>query len=87
VNDTSLLGCPPTLTETGPLEAAEGTGATISVGLQLVGVATIPLNVTGPSMIGGSIVVVDAASAAVNARFQIWTRLIGIAAGKAGLSE
>jgi hypothetical protein len=41
-----LLAIPPTVTTTGPLLTAFGTGATILVLLQLVGVATTPLKVT-----------------------------------------
>ena len=46
VNLTPLLATPPTLTTTLPVMAALGTGATIEVALQLVGVATTPLNLT-----------------------------------------
>ena len=41
-----LLDCPPTVTTTFPVVAPPGTGATILVALQLVGVAVVPLNVT-----------------------------------------
>jgi hypothetical protein len=41
-----LLGCPPTVTTTGPVVAPAGTGTTMLVALQLVGVAAVPLNVT-----------------------------------------
>ena len=41
-----LLGMPPTVTTTLPEEALKGTGATMLVALQLVGVATVPLKVT-----------------------------------------
>src|SRR5579859_4872183 len=41
---TPLLALPPTVTTTGPVVAPEGTGATIFVLLQLVGVAVVPLN-------------------------------------------
>ena len=41
-----LLACPPTVTTTLPVVAPVGTGATIEVALQLVGVATVPLKVT-----------------------------------------
>jgi hypothetical protein len=40
-----LLGTPPTVTSTGPVVAPSGTGTTMLVALQLVGVATIPLKV------------------------------------------
>jgi len=43
---TPLLAIPPTVTTTRPVEAPEGTGATMLVSLQLVGVAVVPLNVT-----------------------------------------
>jgi len=43
---TPLLATPPTVTMTLPLAAPAGTGATILVALQLVGVAAVPLNVT-----------------------------------------
>src|SRR4051812_43278783 len=46
VNDTPLLASPPTVTTTLPLVAPAGTGATMLVVDQLVGVALIPLNVT-----------------------------------------
>jgi hypothetical protein len=41
-----LLLTPPTVTTTGPVVAPDGTGATIDVALQLVGVAAVPLKVT-----------------------------------------
>src|SRR5436190_1646817 len=41
---TPLLARPPTATTTGPLVAPLGTGATMLVSLQLVGVASVPLN-------------------------------------------
>lgn len=41
-----LLADPPTVTTTFPVVAALGTGATILVALQLVGVAVVPLNLT-----------------------------------------
>jgi hypothetical protein len=41
-----LLAVPPTVTTTGPVVAPEGTGATMLLALQLVGVAVVPLNVT-----------------------------------------
>jgi len=43
---TPLLATPPTVTTTFPVVAPAGTGATILVALQLVGVAVVPLNVT-----------------------------------------
>ena len=43
---TPALARPPTVTTTLPVVAPRGTGATILVAAQLVGVATIPLNVT-----------------------------------------
>src|SRR5271165_4465439 len=41
-----LLATPPTVTTTFPVVAPAGTGATMLVALQLVGVAAIPLNLT-----------------------------------------
>ena len=46
VNGTGLLAIPPTVTTTLPDIAPEGTGATMLVALQLVGVADVPLNAT-----------------------------------------
>jgi hypothetical protein len=46
VNVTPLLATPLTVTMTGPVEAPFGTGITIDVAFQLVGVADVPLNVT-----------------------------------------
>ena len=43
---TPLLATPPTVTTTLPVVAPVGTGATIEVALQLVGVAAVPLKVT-----------------------------------------
>jgi hypothetical protein len=43
---TPLLGAPPTVTTTGPVVAATGTGTVILVVLQFVGVAVTPLKVT-----------------------------------------
>ena len=43
---TPLLANPPTVTTTFPLVAPVGTGATMLVALQLVGVAATPLNFT-----------------------------------------
>lgn len=43
---TPLLSSPPTVTTTGPDVAPVGTGVTIVVEFQLVGVAVVPLNVT-----------------------------------------
>lgn len=46
VNTTPLLEVPLTVTNTLPVVADAGTGATIEVSLQLVGVAVVPLNVS-----------------------------------------
>ena len=46
VKVTPLLACPLTVTTTGPVVAAAGTGAAMLVALQLLGVAVVPLNVT-----------------------------------------
>src|SRR6266581_4434773 len=46
VNATPLLAMPPTVTTTLPVVAAAGTGTTMLVADQLVGVAVVPLNVT-----------------------------------------
>jgi hypothetical protein len=46
VNVTALLTMPPTVTTTFPLVAPVGTGTAMLVADQLVGVATLPLNVT-----------------------------------------
>jgi hypothetical protein len=46
VNDLPLLATPLTVTTTFPVVAPVGTGATIDVALQLVGVAVVPLNFT-----------------------------------------
>ena len=46
VNTEELLAWPPTVTTTLPVVALLGTGTTIDVALQLVGVAADPLNVT-----------------------------------------
>lgn len=46
MNEAPLLACPPTVTTTLPVVAALGTGTTMDVALQLVGVAAVPLNVT-----------------------------------------
>ena len=43
---TPLLATPPTVTTTFPVVAPVGTGATMLVALQLVGVAATPLNFT-----------------------------------------
>ena len=43
---TPLLGAPFTVTTTGPVVAPAGTGATMLVALQVVGVAVVPLNLT-----------------------------------------
>ena len=46
VNVTPLLATPPTVTTTGPVVAPVGTGATIDMPLQVLGLAAVPLNVT-----------------------------------------
>jgi len=46
VNGRPLLATPPTVTTTLPVVAPAGTGASMLVALQLVGVAVVPLNVT-----------------------------------------
>jgi hypothetical protein len=46
VKFTPLLATPPTVTTTLPVVAPAGTGATMLVALQLVGVAAVPLNFT-----------------------------------------
>jgi len=46
VKVTPLLARPPTATTTGPLVAPVGTGTTMLPALQLLGVASVPLNVT-----------------------------------------
>jgi hypothetical protein len=46
VNDVPVLASPPTVTTTLPVVAPVGTGTTMLVADQLVGVAAIPLNVT-----------------------------------------
>ena len=46
VKVTPLLATPPTVTATLPVVAPLGTGATMLVALQLVGVAAVPLNFT-----------------------------------------
>src|SRR5437588_756798 len=46
VNSRPLLAGPPTTSNTFPVFAELGTGATIEVALQLVGVAVVPLKVT-----------------------------------------
>jgi hypothetical protein len=46
VKTTPLLATPPTVTTTFPAVAPAGTGTTILVALQLIGVAAVPLNVT-----------------------------------------
>jgi hypothetical protein len=47
---TPLLATPPTVTTTFPVVASGGTGATMLAALQLVGVVTVPLNVTVPAV-------------------------------------
>jgi hypothetical protein len=49
VKATPALATPPAVTTTFPLVAAAGTGTTILIALQLVGVAAVPLNVTVPA--------------------------------------
>ena len=46
MNEVPVLASPPTVTTTLPVVAPVGTGATMLVADQLVGVAAIPLNVT-----------------------------------------
>jgi len=46
VNATALLACPPTVTRTLPLTAPLGTGTTMLLALQLVGVAATPPKLT-----------------------------------------
>jgi hypothetical protein len=46
VNDVPALAALPTVITTFPVVAPAGTGTTIDVALQLVGVAAVPLNVT-----------------------------------------
>src|SRR5580698_774520 len=46
VKGTPMLAVPPTVTTTFPVVAPTGTGTTMLAALQLVGVATVPLNVT-----------------------------------------
>src|SRR4029077_3121825 len=46
VKATPLLARPPTVATTRPLAAPVGTGTVMLVSLQLVGVASVPLNVT-----------------------------------------
>ena len=46
VKAAPALDTPLTVTTTGPLEAAAGTGTAIAVALQLIGVPAVPLNVT-----------------------------------------
>ena len=46
VKFTPLLATPPTVTTTFPVVAPVGTGTTMLVGPQLVGVPAVPLNVT-----------------------------------------
>jgi hypothetical protein len=47
---TPLLWSPLSVTTTFPVDAPAGTGTTIDVPLQLVGVATVPLKVTAPEV-------------------------------------
>ena len=46
VNVDPTLGCPPTVTITGPVVAAVGTGAVMEVAVHAVGVAVVPLKVS-----------------------------------------
>lgn len=46
VNVEPLLGCPPTVTTTGPVVVPVGTGAVIDVALHAVGVELTPLKLT-----------------------------------------
>jgi hypothetical protein len=46
VKGRPLLGTPPTVTTTFPVVAPTGTGASMLVALQFVGVASVPLKVT-----------------------------------------
>ena len=46
VKVTPLLAVPPTVTVTGPVAAVVGTGASMAVAFQLVGVLVTPLNLT-----------------------------------------
>ena len=80
VKVTPLLACPPTVTTTGPVVAPFGTGATMLVALQLVGVAAVPLNITvldpcvGPKLLPA--IVTDAPTAPV-----VGERLVMLGAG------
>jgi hypothetical protein len=47
---TLLLGIPPAVTTRGPVDAPVGTGTTIWVFVQLVGVAAVPLKVMFPTV-------------------------------------
>jgi hypothetical protein len=49
LNSAPLLAIPFAVTTTFPVVAPEGTGTTMLVALQLVGVAAVPLNVTVPA--------------------------------------
>ena len=51
VKVTVLLATPATVTTTGPLVAPLGTGTVMLVALQVVGVASVPLNVTVPAVV------------------------------------
>jgi hypothetical protein len=46
VNVNALLATPPTVTTTAPVVAPLGTGTTMLLALQLVGVPAVPLKVT-----------------------------------------
>jgi len=62
-----LLACPPTVTTTFPVVAPVGTGTTMLVALQLVGVAVVPLNFTvllpcvGPNVVPAIVTVAPTA--------------------------
>jgi hypothetical protein len=51
VKVTPLLATPPTVTTTFPVVAPDGTGTTMLVALQFVGVPAVPLNVTTPWLV------------------------------------
>ena len=57
VKTTAFLATPPTVTTTFPVVAPAGTGATMLVALQLVGVATVPLN--SAITIGAVLILID----------------------------
>jgi hypothetical protein len=82
VKAEALLAAPPTVTTTFPLVAPAGTGTTILVALQVVGVAVVPLNVTvllptvAPKLVPAMVTVVPTAAEA-GLRLEIW----GVAGG------